>query len=66
MVLYFVQSDANLVYHKLAKAFLLGSQECRLVLATRPGGSLDRGVRQEERPVKHVGFRSRLLLKSNN
>ena len=64
MVLYFIQFDANLVYHKLAQAFLLGSKEGRLALVTRQGGPLDRGVWQEERPVKHVRFR--LLLKSNN
>ena len=54
MVLYFVQFDANVVYHELAHAFLLGSEVCRLALVTRQGGPLDRGVWQEERPVKHV------------
>ena len=37
MVHYFVQFDTNLMYHKLAQAFLSGSQECGLALVTRQG-----------------------------
>ena len=62
MVFYFVQLDVNLVYHELAERFF-GDHKG---VVTRQGDPMDRGVWQEERPVKYVRFRSRLLLKSNN